>query len=104
MKASQHTACYRSRTTPCASDPKTTQPDGPLVPDAVIPPHKQATSHTQRDHSNAMHVQTRARHTTTTTTATAATTTTTQQLHTASECRKGRTCRIATTFDSQDVE
>jgi hypothetical protein len=31
MKASQHTACYRSRTTPCASDPKhetTRQPTG----------------------------------------------------------------------------
>jgi hypothetical protein len=27
MKASHLTACYRSRTTPCASDPKTTQTD-----------------------------------------------------------------------------
>ncbi len=43
MKASHVSACYRSRTTPCASDPKTTQPDSPQVPDAVIPPRKPAT-------------------------------------------------------------
>jgi hypothetical protein len=43
IKDSQRTACYRSRTTPCASGPKTTQPDSPQVPDAVIPPHKPAT-------------------------------------------------------------
>jgi hypothetical protein len=89
MKASQHTASYRyrSRTPPCATDSQTTQPDSPQVPDAVIPPHHPATlrrSHkSQRDHSDAMHVQTSARHTTTTT----------QQLQTASECRKGRICR-----------
>jgi hypothetical protein len=31
LKAGQHTACYRSRTTPCASDSQTTQPDSPQV-------------------------------------------------------------------------
>jgi hypothetical protein len=43
MKASQHTACYRSRTTPCASDSHTTQPDSPQVHDAVIPLDNAAT-------------------------------------------------------------
>jgi hypothetical protein len=61
MKDSQHTACYRSRTTPCATDPRTTQPDSPQVPDAVIPLDKSAplrrsrTSQrdTQRRHARA---------------------------------------------------
>jgi hypothetical protein len=61
MKASQHTARYRSSTTPCASDPKTTQPDSPQVPDAVIPLDKPVTLRrsrasqrdTQRYHARA---------------------------------------------------
>jgi hypothetical protein len=50
MNASQHTACYRSRTTPCASDSQTTrtQPDSPRVPHAVIATHKPATRRRSR--------------------------------------------------------
>ncbi len=90
MKASQHTACYRSRTTPCASDPETTQPNSPQVSDAVIPPYKPATRRrsrtsqrdTQRYHARAN--KRSAQNNNNTATATV------------SECRKGRTCRTAT--------
>ncbi len=40
-EASQRTACYRSRITPCASDTHTTLPDSPQVPDSH--PTTQAT-------------------------------------------------------------
>ncbi len=69
---------------------QTTQPDSPQLPDAVIPLDKPVTARrsrkTQRDVSDAIHVQTSARHRTTTT----------QQMQTANESREGDTCRTAT--------
>ncbi len=86
MKASQHTACYRSRTTPHANDSQTTQPQ---YPDTAMPLDKAATLRrsrtSQRDHSDTMHVHTSAQHKTTT-----------QQRQTASECREWHTGRTAT--------
>jgi hypothetical protein len=57
MKTSQHTACYRSRTKPCASDTQTTQPDSPQVPDAVIPLDKAATLRRSRTSQRVTPIQ-----------------------------------------------
>ncbi len=69
--------------------PQTTQPDSPQLPDAVIPLDKPATQRrsckSQRDDSDAIHVQTSGRHTTTT-----------QQMQTANESREAHTCTTAT--------
>jgi hypothetical protein len=58
MKASQHTACCRSTTTPCASDPKndtTRQPHRYLTPSSHSTLRRSRTSQrdTQRRHARA---------------------------------------------------
>jgi hypothetical protein len=83
VKASQHTACYRSRATPYASDLKKRYNQ---TAHRYLTPSSHSTSQRHRDGrvrhnatlSDAMHVQTSARHITTAT----------QQRHTASECRE----------------
>jgi hypothetical protein len=68
MKASQHTACYRSRTTPCASDPQddTTRQHRYLTPSSHSTTYWHCDGRARHNATHSEHTRTSARHTTAT--------------------------------------